>query len=103
MTTPYERTKAVIDTRELLLMLAAADEITVDGLVQSVALGLLRHYPVDVDLEVSAGVLPGIWAAPEHQRDSAAEAPEDRGVPVSVVPTKGGNPEKDDDQTASGS
>lgn len=68
MTTPNERTKALTDTRELLKMLASADEITIGGLVQSVAIGLLRHYPLDIDLEVSAGVLPGIWAVPEHSR-----------------------------------
>lgn len=69
MTTPHDRTKALTDTRELLLMLASADEITIRGLVQSVAIGLLRHYPLDLDLEVSAGVLPGIWAVPEHSRN----------------------------------
>jgi hypothetical protein len=68
MTTPDERTKAVIDTRELLQMLACANEITIDGLVQSVALGLLRHYPLDIDLDVSAAALPGIWAAPKRKR-----------------------------------
>jgi hypothetical protein len=44
MTTPYERTKAVTDTRELLQMLSSAKQINIDGLVQSVALGLLRHF-----------------------------------------------------------
>ncbi|WP_342766900.1 BPSL0761 family protein [Trinickia fusca] len=39
VTTPHERTKAVTDTRELLQMLASADEITIGGLVQTVALG----------------------------------------------------------------
>lgn len=67
MTSPHERTKAVTDTRELLQMLASAQQISIDGLVQSVALGLLKHYPVEIDLEVSAGVLPGIWASPKRQ------------------------------------
>ena len=66
MTTPRERTKAVVDTRELLRMLASADEVTVRGLVQTTAMCLLRHYPLDIDLEVSAAALPGVWAAPEH-------------------------------------
>lgn len=65
MTTPYERTKAVVDTRELLEMLASADEITIGGLVQSVAMGLLRHYPLNIDLDVSAAALPGVWAPPK--------------------------------------
>ena len=68
MTTPCERTKAVTDTRELLTMLARADEITIGGLVQTVALGLLRHYPLDIDLDVSAAALPGIWAASAHRQ-----------------------------------
>ncbi|WP_175930190.1 MULTISPECIES: BPSL0761 family protein [unclassified Burkholderia] len=66
MTTPRERTKAVVDTREFLLMLASADEVTVRGLVQTMAMHLLRHYPLDIDLEVSAAALPGVWAIPER-------------------------------------
>ncbi|WP_319001452.1 BPSL0761 family protein [Burkholderia sp. AU39826] len=66
MTTPRERTKAVVDTREFLLILASADEITVRGLVQTMAMRLLRHYPLDIDLEVSAAALPGVWDAPQH-------------------------------------
>ncbi|MDB5784804.1 MAG: hypothetical protein JWQ50_4719 [Caballeronia mineralivorans] len=40
-------------------------EVTIPGLIQSVATGLLRHYPLDVDLDVSASVLPGTWAHPK--------------------------------------
>ncbi|MFM0152888.1 BPSL0761 family protein [Paraburkholderia sediminicola] len=64
MTTPTERTKAVLDTRHFLQMLANADEVTIPGLVQTVAAGLLRHYPLHIDLSVSASALPGIWAQP---------------------------------------
>lgn len=64
MTTPDERTKAVVETRDFLRMLAGADEVTIQGLVQSVATILLRHYPLDVDLTVSALALPGLWALP---------------------------------------
>lgn len=63
MTTPRERTKAVIETRKFLQMLASTDEVASDGDVQSVAERLLRHYPLDIDLEVSAAALPEIWAA----------------------------------------
>lgn len=66
MTTPRERTKAVVDTRKFLLILASADEVTVRGLVQTMAMRLLRHYPLDIDLEVSAAALPGVWAIPER-------------------------------------
>jgi hypothetical protein len=67
MTTPDERTTAVMETRNFLKMLAATDEITIPGLVQSVANGLLRHYPLDGDLAVSALALPGIWARPKQR------------------------------------
>ncbi|WP_429461388.1 BPSL0761 family protein [Paraburkholderia sp. JPY465] len=63
VTTPMERTKAVKDTRELLELLAASCEVTVPGLIQTVATRLLRHYPLDVDLDVSALALPSLWAS----------------------------------------
>lgn len=65
MTTPHERTKAVIETRKFLQMLASTDDVASHGDVQSVAGRLLRHYPLDIDLEVSAAALPEIWAAPK--------------------------------------
>jgi hypothetical protein len=64
MTTPYERTKAVVDTRAFLEILAAAEEVSVAGLVQSLAVCLLRHYPLDVDIAVSAAAIPTLWAQP---------------------------------------
>ena len=64
MTTPDERTKAVRDTNEFLRTLASVDQITIPGLIQTVAVDLLRHYPLDVDLEASASALPGVWARP---------------------------------------
>jgi len=64
MTTAAERTRAVSETRSFLKILATAEQITIPGLVQSVANGLLRHYPLDVDLEASALALPGVWAPP---------------------------------------
>jgi hypothetical protein len=82
MTTPRQRTDAVIQTRDLLRLLARTDEVTIRGLIESVAMCLLRHYPLDIDLEVSAAALPGIWAAPEHRRPgSAREAEFQRGIP----------------------
>lgn len=64
MTTAAERTKAVLDTRDFLQMLSTAEDVTIRGLVQSVAVGLLRHYPLKVDLDVSASALPKLWAPP---------------------------------------
>jgi hypothetical protein len=75
MTTAYERTKSVIETRKFLQMLASAEEITIQGLVQSVALCLLRHYPLDVDLEVSAAALPGVWATSEREGSGGTVVP----------------------------
>lgn len=79
MTTPVERTKAVVDTRDFLQMLANAEEVTIRGLVQTVAAGLLRHYPLNVDLDVSASAAPGIWTHP------TAERPEERAACTRVV------------------
>ncbi len=104
MTTPHERTKAVTDTRELLRTLASAHEITVRGLVQTVALGLLRHYPLDIDLDVSAAALPEIWAAPKPRRATSTAAPEcQRGTIGRGGADESGNQGEDDDQPASGS
>jgi len=69
MTTPDERTRAVMETRWFLETLAGAcDPIDVPGLVQSVAEALLRHYPLDVDLMVTASALPGVWGEPSRRR-----------------------------------
>lgn len=62
MTTAYERTKSVIETRQFLQMLASTDDVASRSHVQSVAIRLLRHYPLDIDLDVSATALPGVWA-----------------------------------------
>jgi hypothetical protein len=72
MTTPYERTKAVTGTRDFLQMLAVAKEVNVPGLVQSVALSLLRHFPLPIDVDVSAAALPGLWAPAVQLRSSSS-------------------------------
>lgn len=64
MTTACERTKAVIETREFLQMLASSDDVNSRSHVRLAAVRLLRHYPLAIDLEVSAAALPDIWAAP---------------------------------------
>ncbi|WP_080278810.1 BPSL0761 family protein [Burkholderia pseudomallei] len=66
MTTAYERTKAVIETRKLLQLLGSPASTATRDAVQGAALLLLRHYPLDIDLEISAAALPGIWAAPRR-------------------------------------
>lgn len=64
MTTPEERTRAVLDTRIFLQTLAGADEITVAGLVRTVAIGLLRHYPAESEIAASASAAPCLWSDP---------------------------------------
>ena len=64
MTTAYERTKAVIEVRKLLQLLGSPTNTTARDAIQDTALLLLRHYPLDIDLEISAAALPGVWAAP---------------------------------------
>ena len=67
MTTPEERTRAVLETRRFLRTLAVADEITVAGLVRTAAIGLLRHYPLEIDICISASALPSIWGDPARR------------------------------------
>jgi hypothetical protein len=74
MTTLAERTKAVADTRDFLEMLANAEEVTIRGLVQSVAICLLRHYPLNVDLNASASTLRGVWTHPTAERPDTRAA-----------------------------
>lgn len=103
MTTAHERTKAVVDTREFLQVLASADEITIRGLVQSVAVCLLRHYPLDADIEVSAAAIPEVWVVPEHGQAVPTAA---RECQTSVLGWRDvddvRSPGDDDDQTGCG-
>lgn len=73
MTTPDARTKSVVETRDFLELLARADAVSISGPIETVATGLLRHYPMDVDLEVSALALSGVWAHPESQSEKPCE------------------------------
>lgn len=68
MTMPYECTRAVLDTRRFLETLAHSDKIAVAGLVRTVAIGLLMHYPNYIDLDTSASTLPGVWGRSESDK-----------------------------------
>ncbi|KAK43912.1 hypothetical protein BG60_09235 [Caballeronia zhejiangensis] len=68
MTSPSDRTRAVLDTRWFLQTLAEGEQTSIAGLVRSVAIGLLRHYPTDTEMAVSATVAPTIWSAPRKDR-----------------------------------
>ncbi|WP_408121845.1 BPSL0761 family protein [Caballeronia grimmiae] len=71
MTTPEERTRAVISTRNFLEILASADAIEIPGLVQSTAVCLLRHYPLNIDLDFSAALIPTVWAPPGNRKQAS--------------------------------
>ncbi|MFX1803105.1 hypothetical protein PWR66_05515 [Paraburkholderia sp. A1RO-5] len=63
MTTPHERTRAVVQTREFLEKLASGGAPIDHQKVQDEAIRLLRHYPLDFDLEISSTALPSVWAS----------------------------------------
>ncbi|WP_313064403.1 BPSL0761 family protein [Paraburkholderia sp. LEh10] len=64
VTTPHERTRAVVGARDLLTILSDGRGPYSGDLVRTLALTLLRHYPLEVDIAVSAAALPGVWAEP---------------------------------------
>lgn len=64
MTMPEERTKAITETRQFLETLLGAEDEILWRLVRTVAGQLLRHFPQDIDLRISASALPGVWAPP---------------------------------------
>jgi hypothetical protein len=61
MTTPHERTRTVVQTREFLEKLASDDAPGTHHEVQAEAIRLFRHYPLDFDLERSSTALPDVW------------------------------------------
>jgi hypothetical protein len=66
MTTTFERTQAVLETRRLRQMLASQDEVTNLASLRTTAAGLLRHFPLQVDIDISASALPGVRAQPKR-------------------------------------
>ncbi|WP_328811000.1 BPSL0761 family protein [Paraburkholderia metrosideri] len=65
MTTPSERTNAVIETRRFLQELASDDGHTEASEIRESARRLLRHYPLDIDISISASAFPSVWSEPE--------------------------------------
>ncbi|MFP3801302.1 BPSL0761 family protein [Paraburkholderia sp. SIMBA_027] len=68
-----------MDARDLLRTLASGDKITVDGLVRTVAVNILRHYPHDPDIAASAAALPSLWCEPKHRQQCSASTADDSG------------------------
>lgn len=64
MTIPYERTLSVLRTRDLLLELAYAPTSRSKRTLRDHAKSLLKHYPDEYHLEVSARQAPDIWGDP---------------------------------------
>jgi hypothetical protein len=52
---------AVLQTRDLLKALVCATDSIAHTDVRIEALRLLQHYPEDVDISISAAVLPKVW------------------------------------------
>lgn len=74
MTTPQERTRSVLQTREFLEKLLDREQLPLD--VRREALCLLRHYPFARDLDYAAAAFPETWApvcVPEERRPSYIE------------------------------
>lgn len=67
MTMPSERTRAVIQTRKFLQRLAVAKEIEIPDHIRVEAHRLLRHYPSDADLQMTALDCPDWWASPQYE------------------------------------
>lgn len=65
MTIPYERTLAILRTRDLLMELAYGTNQRDRKTLQAYAKSLLKHYPDGYHLTVSANRVPGVWGDPD--------------------------------------
>lgn len=73
MTTPFERTLAVVETMHFLGQLSTG-RLPATSLkdLQNVADTLLRHYPDETNLRLSAQLLPLLWPEPgAHASDTS--------------------------------
>jgi hypothetical protein len=69
MTTPFERTKALVLAKELLRHLASLGEDVVPLSIATEAEALLRHYPTLADIETAHKAHPEIFGpVPPFQR-----------------------------------
>ncbi|WP_425497448.1 BPSL0761 family protein [Paraburkholderia fynbosensis] len=63
MTTSYERTLALFQTRDLLEALVCAPDEIAHRMVREEALRLLEHYPLNAHIQLTAIALPDMWDA----------------------------------------
>jgi hypothetical protein len=69
MTIPYERTRAVVETRRFLKELAEGRLVHASPeRLQQYAVSLLRHYPSRGDMHLTASALPAWWSPPDEPR-----------------------------------
>ena len=70
MTIPYERTRALIETKSFLLKLVDTERLPhVPDAVRQHAEYLLRHYPSYADIELAHRALPDLYGpVPPFQR-----------------------------------
>jgi len=61
MTLPYERHRAVINTREFLVQLCCGEIKRIPAEVRDQARRLLRHYPSPIDLDQAAEAAPDVF------------------------------------------
>lgn len=64
MTMPYERTSAVLQTREFLKKLAYSQSTDIPQEIASEAHRLLRHYPEEADMRITSLALAQFWEMP---------------------------------------
>jgi hypothetical protein len=66
MTMPYERTRAVLETREFLLALTRPSRTPdVPEPIRQRAVVLLRHYPNAGDMELAHSAIPNWFGPPK--------------------------------------
>lgn len=76
MTIPYERTRAIVETKKLLEELAAPTPTPRDPAeLQRIAVWLLRHYPTLLNIEAAHEALPELYGpVPPFSRAHAKTA-----------------------------
>lgn len=73
MTMPCERTRSVVQAREFLRELMESADVPES--VRREARRLLRHYPSDGDLRLTALALPGWWERPSEESTASNQFP----------------------------
>ncbi len=66
MTTPTERTRALLQTRDLLQALATTQKAGVPASLRADAEHLLRHYPSALDILTLADACPSVLVRPSR-------------------------------------